>query len=141
MSIITTNIKNGGTSAGPQSPPLEALPEAIAEQLSRGVRRVWLATQTTTSAMAILLGPEGWQSEWTSIPARTMRPITRATAPTSAASNPARDNDRARKREELLKRMSPEKRALYERIVSSREKTEPVKFSIVEALREMREDG
>lgn len=46
-----------------------------------------------------------------------------------------------RKRDDLLKRMTPEKRALYERIVKLREKIGPVNMNLVEAIRELRENG
>jgi hypothetical protein len=45
------------------------------------------------------------------------------------------------KRDELLRKMSPEKRALFEKISALRERIGPVKFDVVEALREIREDG
>lgn len=41
--------------------------------------------------------------------------------------------------EELLRRMTPEKRTLFESIRARREEIGPVGFDIVEALREMRE--
>ena len=44
-------------------------------------------------------------------------------------------------RDELLSRMTPEKRAIYEQIIALRKRIGPVDFNIVEALREMREDG
>ena len=45
------------------------------------------------------------------------------------------------RRAELLKKMSPEKRAAFERITSLREKIGPVDFDVVKTLREMRRDG
>ncbi len=44
-------------------------------------------------------------------------------------------------REELLREMTPENRALYERIRKRREEIGLIDFSIVEAIREFREDG
>lgn len=38
-------------------------------------------------------------------------------------------------------RLSPEKRALFDRIRTLRDKTPPVEFNIVETLREFREQG
>lgn len=43
--------------------------------------------------------------------------------------------------QERIKRMTPDRRALYERIVRRREKTGPVRFDIAEALRELRQTG
>ncbi len=42
---------------------------------------------------------------------------------------------------ELLERMTPEKQAIYSRIVELRDKIGPVKMNIGEAVRELREDG
>jgi hypothetical protein len=42
---------------------------------------------------------------------------------------------------DLLRKMTPEKRALFERITALREKIGPVNFDVVQALRELREDG
>lgn len=44
-------------------------------------------------------------------------------------------------REELLRRMSAEKRAVFERIAALRKRIGPVQINVVEALREMRKDG
>lgn len=44
-------------------------------------------------------------------------------------------------REELLREMTPENRALYERIRKRREEIGLIGFDIVEAIREIREDG
>ncbi len=43
--------------------------------------------------------------------------------------------------EQLLARMTPERRALLERILARREAMKPVDFDIVEALRELRGYG
>lgn len=42
---------------------------------------------------------------------------------------------------ELLQRLSPEKRALFEEIVAIRKRIGPVNFDVVDLLRELREDG
>jgi hypothetical protein len=44
-------------------------------------------------------------------------------------------------RSDLLEKLSPEKRALFEEIVALRKKIGPLKFDVVQALRELREDG
>jgi len=48
---------------------------------------------------------------------------------------------RAERRSELLRRLSPERRATYERIRSLREEIGPLDFDVVEELRELRENG
>jgi hypothetical protein len=42
---------------------------------------------------------------------------------------------------ELLRSLSPEKRALFEEIVARRERIGPVNIDVVTILRELREDG
>lgn len=48
---------------------------------------------------------------------------------------------RAERREELLRRLSPERRATYERIRKLREEIGTLDFDVVEELRELRENG
>ena len=48
---------------------------------------------------------------------------------------------RRQRREALLARMTPERRATYERIRELQEKIGPVDFNIVKALGELRDDG
>ncbi len=48
---------------------------------------------------------------------------------------------RSAKKAELLQRLSPEKRALFEEIVALRKKIGPLKFEVVKTLRELREYG
>ena len=48
---------------------------------------------------------------------------------------------RGRKRDERLRRLSPERRELYERIRRRREEMEPISFDVVEVLRRIREHG
>jgi hypothetical protein len=52
-----------------------------------------------------------------------------------------RDLLRLRCRAECLRRMSKKRRALYEGIRERREAMKPLDFNIVEALREMRDNG
>jgi hypothetical protein len=67
------------------------------------------------------------------------------TLSTSASTSPAKpreaESKHETKRDELVRRMSPEKRALFEKISALRKRIGPVKFDVVEALREIREDG
>lgn len=58
----------------------------------------------------------------------------------SAAADALREWIKTRSREESLRRMSPDRRALYERIIKRRDETGPIDFNIVEALRELRGD-
>ncbi len=48
---------------------------------------------------------------------------------------------RRQKTSELLTRMSPEKRALFEQIINIREKIGPVKIDLAKSIRELRENG
>ncbi len=59
---------------------------------------------------------------------------------TTTSASPARRYGTAR-RAELLQKLSPEKRALFEEIVALRKKIGPVGFDVVKTLRELREDG
>jgi hypothetical protein len=46
-----------------------------------------------------------------------------------------------KERERLLAKMTPERRALYERIIARREEIGPVDFDSVQAIRELRDDA
>jgi hypothetical protein len=48
---------------------------------------------------------------------------------------------RVTRKVELLRNLSPEKRALFEEIVARRERIGPVNIDVVTILRELREDG
>ena len=48
---------------------------------------------------------------------------------------------RTKRRNELLRRLTPERRATYERIKKLREEVGPVGFDVVEELRDLRENG
>lgn len=48
---------------------------------------------------------------------------------------------RGRKRDERLRRLSPERRGLYDRIRRRREEMEPISFDVVKMLRRIREHG
>ncbi len=48
---------------------------------------------------------------------------------------------RAERRDELLRRLSPERRTTYERIRRLREEIGPIDFDVAEELRELRENG
>lgn len=52
----------------------------------------------------------------------------------------SRNSRRTERREELLRRLSPERRATYERIKRLREDIGPLNFDVVEELRELREN-
>ena len=58
----------------------------------------------------------------------------------SAAADALREWIKTRSREESMRRMSPDRRALYERIIKRRDAIGPIDFNIVEALRELRGD-
>ena len=67
--------------------------------------------------------------------------MTNPSVPTTVDPTAIRELARMQRKDELLRSMSPEKRDLFHKIVGLREKIGPVKFDVVEALREMREDG
>ena len=46
-----------------------------------------------------------------------------------------------RSRSDRLRRMTPEKRAAYERIVKLREAIGPIDFDVTEAVQQLRQDG
>jgi hypothetical protein len=63
-----------------------------------------------------------------------------ASADTFTSATPQR-LPRAVDKADLVEKLSPEKRALFEEIVALRKKIGPLKFDVVQALRELREDG
>lgn len=63
---------------------------------------------------------------------------TRATSLTATTVSTSSGLMRRRMRDKRLKRLSPERRAIYERIKKLRDEIGPVEFDIVEALRELR---
>ncbi len=66
---------------------------------------------------------------------------TRATTVSATTVSTLRGLLRRRMRDERLKRLSPERRAVYDRIRKLREEIGPVEFGIVETLRELRANG
>lgn len=55
--------------------------------------------------------------------------------------NSIREMLQSHPREGRLKRLSPDRRALYERMIKRRDESGRINFDIVEALRELRGDG
>lgn len=64
-----------------------------------------------------------------------------AESSTSAAERSSAQLRRIRRRNELLRRLTPERRATYERIKKLREEIGPLDFDVVEELRDLRENG
>jgi hypothetical protein len=62
-------------------------------------------------------------------------------SPTATTQRPWGRLDRQAKRSELMRRLTPERRATYERIRKLREDIGPLDFDVVEELRELRENG
>ena len=116
-----------------------------AEQCQVATGSVWddprIVTYTTTASVVMRIGPEGWEELKRFFQARRMSPSTKAMTSTAVTVSSIRSLLQMRKRDDMLKRMTPEKRALYERIVKLREKIGPVNMNLVEAIRELREDG
>jgi hypothetical protein len=74
--------------------------------------------------------------------AMTFEPVDEAMASSDTIMGVATEYPpRAAKKAQLLQRLSPEKRALFEGIVALRQKIGPVKWDVVEILRELRQDG
>jgi hypothetical protein len=71
---------------------------------------------------------------------RAVLRTTRATNPTSTTVSSAARFLRDHQRDERLRRMSPERRANYERIRKLRNDIGPIDFDVVKALRELRDD-
>ena len=66
---------------------------------------------------------------------------TRANSMTGTTISGLGDVVRRRNRDDRIRRLSPERRAAYERIKKLREQIGPVRFDVVEALRELRAHG
>ena len=64
-----------------------------------------------------------------------------AESPTTTTDRSWRRLQRVRRREELLQRLTPERRATYDRIRKLREDIGPLNFDVVEELRVLRENG
>lgn len=60
---------------------------------------------------------------------------------TSATERSSAQLRKMRRRNELLRRLTPERRATYERIRKLREEIGPLNFDVVEELRDLRENG
>jgi hypothetical protein len=77
------------------------------------------------------------------LPFYSMLPHLSAAAETSTTATD-RSSDRVRRlrrRDELLRRLTPERKATYQRIKKLREEIGPLDFEVVEELRELRENG
>ncbi len=66
---------------------------------------------------------------------------TRATTSTATTVSSIRDLLGMRRRDERVRRLSPDRRALYEEIVELRSAIGPVALDVVEAIRELRENA
>jgi hypothetical protein len=66
--------------------------------------------------------------------------VIRPTSPTSTPVSFLSSLLQRQRRDERLKRLSPERRAMYEDIRKLREEIGPIDFNVVEALRELRGD-
>ena len=75
------------------------------------------------------------------VPRSPLHTLTQATSPTSTTVSSIRSLLRARHRDDRLARMTPERRATYERIKKLRDSIGPIDFDLLEALREIREHG
>jgi hypothetical protein len=64
-----------------------------------------------------------------------------AESSTSATERSSAQLRRIRRRDELLRRLTPERRATYERIKKLREEIGPLDFDVVKELRDLRENG
>ncbi len=81
---------------------------------------------------------------WESIDPGQLEPAcasTRATTVTATTVSAIRASLRMRRRDERVARMPADRRALYERILSRRERVGAVEFDLTESLKELRNHG
>jgi hypothetical protein len=81
------------------------------------------------------------KADWLSLYYQHHFPGLAAESTTEPTERSLRQLFRAERRDRLLQRLSPERRATYERIRRLREEIGPIDFDVVEALRELRENG
>jgi len=83
-----------------------------------------------------------WQKiDWLAINPKPAVVSTRATTSTSTTVSFLRSLLRMQLRNDRLRKMSPERRAIYERIRQLRDEIGPIDFDVVEALWELRENA
>lgn len=142
------------------APLLDEVPDHVEQSRPRALLLLRLSTTTNTSAPyvahvdtalpAVNLPPRQldpgdialWQTlrNWLAHlePSDTR---TQATSLRSTTVSSIRSLLRARHRDERLARMTPERRAIYERIKRLRDAIGPIDFDVLDALRELREDA
>lgn len=135
----------------------ERLGEIVNQSKQIGRHHAFGSTFTTTSTAATMthayvtsasLGAENeaesaaaWQKiDWLAINPKPAVVSTRATTSTSTTVSFLRSLLRMQLRNDRLRKMSPERRAIYERIRKLRDEIGPIDFDVVEALRELREN-
>lgn len=83
-----------------------------------------------------------WQGiDWSALNRRRVAVSTRATTPTTTTISSLRSLLRMQLHDDCLRRMSPERWTLYERIRKLRDKIKPIDFDAVEALPDLGEDA
>lgn len=124
----------------------------VAEQTAaREARSAFcVPTESTTFPVAFVTGGDNGGEMGASGPTscikresstQNYRVSTKATSVTSTTVSTAGMLLRASRRDEMLKRLSPERRATFDRIRRLREEIGPVSFNIVRELRELRSHG
>lgn len=142
--------------------PLFVDPERFGKTVNQSKREwgrhTFESTLTSTSTAATMthayitspsLGAENeaesaaaWQKiDWSAINPKPAVVSTRATTPTTTTISSLRSLLRMQLRDDRLRRMSPERWTLYERIRKLRDKIKPIDFDAVEALPDLGEDA
>ena len=158
MDVFDTQVVT--RSAPTRFEPILVDPERLRETVGQGKREwgrhTFASTLTTTPTAATMthayvtspsLGAENeaesaaaWQKiDWVAINPKPAVVSTRATTPTSTTVSFLRSPLRMQLRNDRLRKMSPERRAIYERIRKLRDEIGPIDFDVVEALQELRE--
>ncbi len=168
LDLIDTNV-TGRTDTDARE-PFRVDPERVAHDVERTKRDLVVQILSSTipvtfvpSGVAYLQTGDHWDAPeslqdysdvdeahvaaWTTFDERnwqfgeSIERLTRATNSTSTTVSSVASLLRRHHRDERLRRMSPEALATYDRIRRLREEIGPVEFDVLEALRELRDDG
>jgi hypothetical protein len=96
----------------------------------------------TAFRMEFLLDPAAWEDrKWTVVRKIKVSSVLFVSTSTTTVFDMTGNVSQMQKRHDVLQRMSPKKRALFERIVGLRQKIGPVGMNLAESIRELRENG
>lgn len=131
---INEAIAHAHTITSPRAVPSTTINATEAE--------AWAAIRSATVGHFDLAGrSSGWDELEAPENPERVSASTRATGPTTTTARAIRKLLELRRRDERVARMSPERRALYHRILSRREQIGPVDLDVAKALKELRGDG